>query len=82
MLLVLAVAAVVCRLAFDTDHIDYLAVLMGPSDEHWLGTDSVGRDVMVRTLAAAAVDLPERGRTAPQGENEAAGRQCRQLQGA
>lgn len=58
LLVVLAVTAVICRLAFDTDTIDYLAVLMGPSDEHWFGTDSVGRDVMVRTFAAAAVDLP------------------------
>lgn len=58
MLIVLAVTAVICRVSLDTDHIDYLAVLMGPSDEHWFGTDSVGRDVMVRTFAAAAVDLP------------------------
>jgi peptide/nickel transport system permease protein len=58
MLVVLAVTAVICRLVFDTNHIDYLAVLIGPSDEHWFGTDSVGRDVMVRTFAAAAVDLP------------------------
>lgn len=58
MLALLAAIAVFCRLATDTDHIDYLAILMGPSNDHWFGTDSVGRDVMIRTFAAAAVDLP------------------------
>jgi len=58
MLLVLAALAVYCRLATNTDFIDYMAIMMEPSSAHWFGTDSVGRDVLVRTFAAAAVDLP------------------------
>jgi peptide/nickel transport system permease protein len=58
MLLVLGALAIYCRLATNTDFIDYMAIMMEPSGAHWFGTDSVGRDVLVRTFAAAAVDLP------------------------
>lgn len=48
--------------------------------QDWPGVQSAGSERL--TTIAAAVELPEGGRTAPQGENEAAGRQRRQLQGA
>jgi peptide/nickel transport system permease protein len=32
-------------------------ILQGPSAEHWLGTDQLGRDIFVRLFAAAAIDL-------------------------
>jgi peptide/nickel transport system permease protein len=39
------------------DHQDYGAVLQGPSFAHLFGTDSLGRDVFSRTLAAGRLDL-------------------------
>jgi len=42
---------------FDVDDQDLLARLQGPSAEHWLGTDSVGRDVLSRLFTAGALPL-------------------------
>lgn len=36
---------------------DILVRLEGPSSEHWLGTDDVGRDVLIRLLYAGQVSL-------------------------
>jgi peptide/nickel transport system permease protein len=36
---------------------DVTAILQGPSSEHWLGTDQLGRDVFSRLVYAARVDL-------------------------
>ncbi|GAB3430216.1 ABC transporter permease [Actinophytocola sediminis] len=58
MLVVLIGGAVVAKLAGDTDAIDVDEVLRAPSAQHWFGTDSAGRDVLVRTLASGAADLP------------------------
>ncbi|MDV6265380.1 ABC transporter permease [Rhodococcus globerulus] len=33
------------------------ATLLGPSSDHWFGTDSVGRDVFSRTLYGIRIDL-------------------------
>ncbi|MCA1007670.1 ABC transporter permease [Rhodococcus hoagii] len=33
------------------------ATLLGPSSDHWFGTDSVGRDVLSRTLYGIRIDL-------------------------
>lgn len=40
------------------NHLDYGAVLQPPSWAHPFGTDSVGRDVFSRTLAATWIDYP------------------------
>jgi peptide/nickel transport system permease protein len=58
MLAVLAVAAIVCRFFLDAGRIDPAMVLTAPTGEHLFGTDSAGRDVALRTFAAAAADLP------------------------
>jgi peptide/nickel transport system permease protein len=34
------------------------AVLLSPSGDHWFGTNSVGTDVLSRTIKAAEIDLP------------------------
>lgn len=36
---------------------DFLHVLSGPSGDHWLGTDTNGRDVLSRILAAPRTDM-------------------------
>ena len=36
---------------------NFNAVLVGPSPGHWFGTDSLGRDVLSRTLAGGRLDL-------------------------
>lgn len=58
MLAVLFAGALIAKLAGSADRIDVQAVLQGPSAQHWFGTDSSGRDVLVRTLAAGVADLP------------------------
>ncbi|RLV49070.1 ABC transporter permease [Nocardioides mangrovicus] len=42
---------------YDPTHIDVFARLQGPSIRHWLGTDSLGRDNLTRTLYGTRVAL-------------------------
>ena len=35
---------------FDFKAMDAQAILSGPSGEHWLGTDNLGRDILTRTM--------------------------------
>src|SRR5688500_677102 len=42
---------------YDPDEQDLLRRLEGPSGDHWLGTDSFGRDILSRLLDSAAVSL-------------------------
>ncbi len=42
---------------FDPSDIDASTILVGPSAEHWLGTDSLGRDVLSRMIFGARVSL-------------------------
>ena len=41
----------------DPNQIDLPNRLLGPSWEHWMGTDSFGRDILSRTLHAIRLDL-------------------------
>ncbi len=41
----------------DPNHIDLLASAQGPSRDHWLGTDDIGRDVYSRLVYGARVSL-------------------------
>ena len=41
----------------DPNEIDLRALRVGPSSEHWLGTDTAGRDVLSRLLYGARVSL-------------------------
>jgi peptide/nickel transport system permease protein len=43
--------------AIDPTRADIMAVLQGPSDAHWLGTDSAGRDNLARLLFGARTTL-------------------------
>jgi peptide/nickel transport system permease protein len=45
-------------LPFDPDRADVLSRLKPPSSLHWLGTDQLGRDFLIRLLYAIRVDLP------------------------
>jgi peptide/nickel transport system permease protein len=45
-------------LPFDPDQSNILSRLQSPSAAHWLGTDQLGRDFLVRLLVAIRVDLP------------------------
>lgn len=44
-------------LDLDPDKTQLLARMQGPTAEHWLGTDDVGRDVLIRLLYAGRVSL-------------------------
>jgi peptide/nickel transport system permease protein len=59
MLLVLAAASIVgpVLIPYDPYGVDLSHVGMPPSTSHWLGTDLVGRDVLVRLLSAGRVSL-------------------------
>ena len=55
-MLTLAVLAPVIA-PYDPTPQDLRQLLQGPSSQHWLGTDNLGRDVWSRMLYAARVDL-------------------------
>lgn len=42
---------------YSYDDADFMAILQGPSLQHWFGTDGLGRDVFVRTLYGARISL-------------------------
>ncbi len=42
---------------YDPNYIDINAILMPPSASHWMGTDSLGRDVFSRILYGAGISL-------------------------
>lgn len=42
---------------WDPNKPDVLAALEGPSAEHWMGTDSAGRDVLTRSLVGTQISL-------------------------
>ncbi|MEU4564469.1 dipeptide/oligopeptide/nickel ABC transporter permease/ATP-binding protein [Actinoplanes sp. NPDC023936] len=58
-LALLAVVAVAAPLLapYEQDRTDFDALLQGPSGEHWLGTDDLGRDTFSRILHGARVAL-------------------------
>jgi peptide/nickel transport system permease protein len=58
-LLIIILAAVLAPLLtkFDPTDQDILGRLKGPSGEHWLGTDDLGRDVFSRLLHGSQVSL-------------------------
>lgn len=61
-LVVIAVMAVLAIFGpmlspYTYDGTDFTALLQGPSKKHWFGTDSLGRDVFVRTLYGARISL-------------------------
>src|SRR5690606_24241640 len=39
------------------DRVDTAAMLQGPSSRHWLGTDALGRDVLLRVLVATRFSI-------------------------
>jgi peptide/nickel transport system permease protein len=58
LLAIVAVVALAPVLPFaDPDRIDLFGTLAGPSAEHWLGTDSSGRDVLSRLVWGGQVNL-------------------------
>lgn len=42
---------------FDPDDINVKAILLGPSMQHWMGTDGLGRDVLSRMLYGGRISL-------------------------
>jgi len=58
-LLLLIIAAIFAPYIapFDPSKQDYSAVLQGPSAQHWLGTDDLGRDSLSRIIYGARVSL-------------------------
>ena len=58
-IVVMAAAALFAPLVapYDPLAIDYAAMLVAPSGEHWLGTDSFGRDVLSRIIYGARTAL-------------------------
>jgi peptide/nickel transport system permease protein len=56
--LVLAAALFAPQIApYSPTDLDVAVMLQGPSAEHWLGTDEVGRDVLSRTIFAARISI-------------------------
>lgn len=65
----LALAAVACLVfcgiaifgrylaPYDPDATDVLSAGLGPSSAHWLGTDSIGRDILSRALTGASLSF-------------------------
>lgn len=58
-IVLMAIAAVFAPLIapYDPLAVDYGAMLVAPSREHWLGTDSFGRDVLSRVIYGARTAL-------------------------
>jgi len=57
-LLLFAVALLGAWLApYDPDTTDVLAASQGPSVDHWLGTDSLGRDILSRAMVGASLSF-------------------------
>lgn len=57
-LMILALALFVPLLSpYDPSFVDPINRLLGPSPQHWLGTDDLGRDVLTRTLYGTRVSL-------------------------
>ncbi|MDN3357503.1 ABC transporter permease [Actinomadura sp. DC4] len=58
-LVLIVLAAVFARQisGHDPDATDLFATRAGPSGDHWLGTDSTGRDVLARLLFAGRISL-------------------------
>ncbi|NUR83609.1 MAG: ABC transporter permease, partial [Nonomuraea sp.] len=56
-LLVLVAAAATWLLPYDPEHQDLLQAYGGPSAQHWLGTDELGRDELSRMLVATRISL-------------------------
>jgi peptide/nickel transport system permease protein len=54
----LILAGYFAPLPYRPNSVDVSAILAAPSRHHWFGTDSLGRDVFSRTIAAARIDLP------------------------
>jgi len=42
---------------YDPNNIDVKAILLGPSMQHWMGTDGLGRDVLSRMLHGGRISL-------------------------
>ena len=42
---------------FDPNEQDLINTLLGPTSQHWLGTDPLGRDIFTRLIYGARVDL-------------------------
>ena len=58
LLLIIIASALLAPLApYDPDIYDTSAMLQGPSAEHWLGTDDLGRDTFTRLLYGGRVSL-------------------------
>ncbi len=58
LLLFIIASALLAPLApYDPDIYDTSAMLQGPSSEHWLGTDDLGRDTFTRLLYGGRVSL-------------------------
>ncbi|MCY3835469.1 MAG: ABC transporter permease [Anaerolineaceae bacterium] len=43
--------------SFDPDGMDFTAMLSGPTQKHWMGTDEFGRDIFTRVVYGARISL-------------------------
>lgn len=58
-ILILAILAILARVIapFNYDEVNFAAITLPPSNEHWLGTDALGRDVLSRLIFGARISL-------------------------
>ena len=42
---------------FDPDGMDFTAILSGPTQKHWMGTDEFGRDIFTRVVIGARISM-------------------------